>query len=93
MILLISFAFIALFVRLTLATIKSKKSNLSVLLRILTNHFQLLVLTLEFDLAWPSSVQRLHSAAEPVANVASRIISFDCFVSSSKPLLSRYIDS
>lgn len=45
---------IVVFIKVTLASTKSKKSNVSVYLKILTNHLQLIVITLNFNLDWPS---------------------------------------
>ena len=59
---------------------KAKKSNLSVYMKILANHFQLIVLTLNFDLDWPGQVDAVNETAKPVADVSSRIISLDCFL-------------
>ena len=49
-------------------------------LKILTNHLQLIVITLNFDLDWPSQVSQVNETAKPLADVSSRIISFDCFL-------------
>lgn len=73
-------AVIVIFIKLTIASMKAKKSNVSVYLKILTNHLQLLVITLNFDLDWPGQVSQVNESAKPFADVASRIISFDCFL-------------
>ena len=59
---------------------KAKKSNVSVYLKILTNHLQLIVITLNFNLDWPNEVNKLNETTKPLADVSSRIISFDCFL-------------
>ena len=71
---------IVFFIRVTLSSMKAKKSNVSVYLKILTNHLQLIVITLNFDLDWPTQVSQVNDSAKPFADVASRIISFDCFL-------------
>ena len=73
-------AIIVIFIKVTIASTKSKKSNISVYLKILTNHLQLIVITLNFDLDWPSQVSQVNETAKPLADVSSRIISFDCFL-------------
>ena len=42
------------FIRVTLASTMAKKSNVSVYLKLMTNHLQLVVITLNFDLDWPN---------------------------------------
>ena len=46
----------------------------------MANHLQLLVITLNFDLDWPTQVNQLNDSAKPLADVSSRIISIDCFL-------------
>ena len=79
-ILILATAFLVIFIRVTLASTLAKKSNISVYLKILTNHLQLIVITLNFDLDWPSEVSKVSETAKPLADVSSRIISFDCFL-------------
>lgn len=71
---------IVFFIRVTLSSMKAKKSNVSVYLKILTNHLQLIVITLNFNLDWPNEVNKLNETTKPLADVSSRIISFDCFL-------------
>ena len=75
---LIAIAAISMWV--TLSSMRSKKSNTSVYLKMLTNHLQLVLITLNFDLDWPSEINELNNSAKPLADVSSRIISFDCFL-------------
>ena len=79
-ILLLSTAFLVIFIRVTLASTLAKKSNISVYLKILTNHLQLIVITLNFDLDWPNEVNAVNESAQPLADVSSQLISFDCFL-------------
>lgn len=79
-ILIIAIAVIGIFIKVTLSSMKAKKSNISVYLKILTNHLQLVVITLNFDLDWPSEVSQVNETAKPFADVSSRIISLDCFL-------------
>ncbi len=77
---------IVIFIKLTLSSMSSQKSNVSVFLKILTNHLQLIVLTLNFDLDWPGPVTSVNETAKPLADISSRIISFDCFLGADAPL-------
>lgn len=52
-IMFLAIAVIAIFIRVTLASSMAKKSNVSAYLKIMTNHLQLIVITLNFDLDWP----------------------------------------
>ena len=68
MVLLIGVFFVAsvvivVFIKLTLGSTKSTKSNVSVYLKILTNHIQLVAITLSFDLDWPSQVNQVNDTA------------------------------
>ena len=67
-------------IRATLQTTSQQRSEFSVLFKILTNHLQLVALVLSFELDWPDTVKTFSALAQPVADVASRIISIDCFV-------------
>ena len=78
--LIIGIGGLTLFLKVTLASMKKKKSEVSVYLKIMTSHLQLLVLTLNFDLDWPNSLNRLNDATKTVADVSTRLISFDCFL-------------
>ena len=71
-------------IRATLQSTKQQRSEFSVLFKILANHLQLVALVLTFELDWPESVKTFSALAQPVADVASRIVSIDCFVSSGE---------
>ena len=71
---------LVVFIRVTLASTMAKKSNVSAYLKILTNHLQLVVITLNFDLDWPTEISRLSDSVKIFADVSSRIISLDCFL-------------
>ena len=73
-------AVIVIFIKATISSTRSKKSNASVYLKILTNHLQLILITLNFNLDWPSEVSSIRDTVRPLADVSSRIISFDCFL-------------
>ena len=77
---IVAIAVIVVFIKVSLVSMRRKKSNLSVLLKIMTNHFQLIMLTASFNLQWPNQVQAIFDSTRPVADVSSRIFSFDCFL-------------
>ena len=72
--------------RLTLNSMKERKSPFSAYFKILTNHFHLILLTASFELSWPEVIADYFESAEPVANVSDRIVSIDCFLDSSSEL-------
>jgi hypothetical protein len=71
---------IGLIIRSTLAGAIQRKNVQSVYIKILLNHIQLIVLTASFDFDWPSSVVSIFETTEPVATVATQVLSFDCFL-------------
>ena len=73
--------------RLTLKSMKERKSPFSAYFKILTNHFHLILLTASFELSWPQLIADYFKSAEPVANVSDRIISIDCFLDQSSKSL------
>ena len=76
----LAIAVIVVFIKVTIASMRVKKSNVAVYLKILANHLQLIIITLNFNLDWPSEVNQVNESAKPFADVSSRIISFDCFL-------------
>ena len=80
LVLLLASAVIIIFIKMTLMSTQAKKSNVSVYLKILTNHLQLIVITLNFNLDWPDEVTEFKETIKPFADVSSRILSFDCFL-------------
>jgi hypothetical protein len=71
---------IGLVIRSTLAGAVQRKNVQSVYIKILMNHIQLIVLTASFDFDWPKSVVSIFETTGPVANVATAVLSFDCFL-------------
>lgn len=69
--------------RITLSSMKERKSPFSAYFKILTNHLHLILLTASFDLSWPQVISDFFRSTEPVANVSDRIISVDCFMDAS----------
>jgi len=58
-------------VRSTLNGANEEKNITSIYLKILTNHFQLILLTASFDFYWPPAVEEFFSFSEPVSEVSS----------------------
>ena len=75
---------LVLLLRVTLSPGQSSTTPVSAFFKILASHLQLLLLTLSFELDWPSHVSSLRDITEPVADVASRLLSVDCFLEASK---------
>lgn len=69
-------------IRSTLSGAKEKNNVTSIFMKILLNHFQLILLTASFDFKWPDAVVQLFNTAKPVATVSTQILSFDCFLDS-----------
>ena len=80
LVLLLASAVIIIFIKMTLMSTQAKKSNTSVYIKILVNHLQLIVITLNFNLDWPDEVTQFKETIKPFADVSSRILSFDCFL-------------
>ena len=55
-----------------------RNKPLTVLIRILTNYFQLLMIVKNFDLSWPSAIQDALSTFSFIMSSLDLIISFDC---------------
>lgn len=69
-------------IRSNLRSASKEKSNFTVFIRIMVNHFQLLTLTASFDLEWPLELQRFFSSFKPVSELSTQLLSADCFLDS-----------
>ena len=58
---------------------KSKESELSTLMRILTNYLQLLSTSLSFDVQYPRSLTDMFYPVDRVGSSSDTFLSFDCF--------------
>ena len=58
-------------VRSTLAGALEKKNAVSIYMKILMNHLQLLLLVSSFNFSWPSQIQSLFSSTAPAASASS----------------------
>ena len=59
---------------------KSKESELSTLMRILTNYLQLISTSLSFDVQYPRSLTDMFVPVNRVGSSSDTFLSFDCFV-------------
>ncbi|CDW74791.1 UNKNOWN [Stylonychia lemnae] len=67
-------------VRSTLSGAKETNNITSIFIKILLNHFQLILLTASFNFDWPEEVMKVFDTQKPVASVSTQVISFDCFL-------------
>jgi len=77
---LIAIVVILFLIRSTLKGAVEKKNVTSIYSKILMNHLQLLLLTASFDFEWPEKIESFFAISEPVAEVSTQILSFDCFL-------------
>ena len=56
---------------------KKKESQVSILLRILTNYLQLLTTSLSFDVSYPSGLLEVFYPADRVGSSSDTFLSFD----------------
>ncbi|CDW79966.1 UNKNOWN [Stylonychia lemnae] len=71
---------LVMMVRSTLAGALEKKNAVSIYMKILMNHFQLILLVSSFNFSWPEEVTSFFSSSSPVAESSSQIFSIDCFM-------------
>jgi len=62
------------------------RSLTSVYMRILTNYFQILTLSISYDLNWQSDVKQLLQSVAFVGKTSELVLSIDCFLKESKNL-------
>ena len=58
----------------------NKKPMITVLLKIFVNHFQLIQVIASIDFGWPNLVSKLMRYQQLLAQLPTKIISFDCFM-------------
>ena len=71
------FVGIVIIIKSTLTSAIQRKNIQSVYIKLLMNHFQLLLLTASFDFDWPDKVNKIFEASEPIAQVTTQVFSFD----------------
>ena len=70
----------------TLHSINAEKSELSVFLKLLLTHLQLMALVASFPLNWPPEVQSFFQLSQSMADAPSQLFSLDCLVLSFSTL-------
>ncbi|CAI2373860.1 unnamed protein product [Moneuplotes crassus] len=81
----VGFAVFAYFMVLIIVNVrKTSESEISILLRILTNYVQIISLSLSFSTKYPSSLSDILVPAETVGSSSEAFLSFDCFVMDSE---------
>ena len=61
-----------------------KESSSSAFNKIMMNHLQMLIITSDFDMSWPDTVQDIFAVAGPINAVTEAIVNFDCFMDTRK---------
>ncbi|OMJ91265.1 hypothetical protein SteCoe_6244 [Stentor coeruleus] len=75
------FIIAAIFVQTTLRTAFSPKAITSIYIKIFTNYLQLVFLTTQFKLEWPSYVLEIFNVQKSASSVSEQIFSVDCYLS------------
>ena len=71
-------------VRSTLQSAFSPKSLYSIYIKIFTNYLQIVFLTTQFNLEWPSYVIQLFTVQKSAATASDQIFSLDCYFTNDK---------
>lgn len=69
-----------LMVRSTIAGATQAKNNTSIYMKILMNHFQLVLLVSSFNFQWPSQLEVFFASTSPVSEASTQVVSVDCFM-------------
>jgi hypothetical protein len=70
-------------VKTTLKSAFTPKAMHSIYIKIFTNYLQLVFITTQFNLKWPSYVKQLFSVQQGAATVSDQIFSVDCYLDES----------
>eukprot|EP00347_Sterkiella_histriomuscorum_P017868 403347667 len=71
---------IVFMIRSTLNGAKDKQNITNIFLKIMLNHFQLIMMTSTFDFEWSQQILDFFTESKQVATVSTQIFSFDCFL-------------
>jgi len=74
------FVFVFFMIIIVINVRKTKESQVSVLLKIMTNYLQLITTTMSFSTRFPSDIINMLSVFEEVGGASDTFLSFDCFV-------------
>jgi hypothetical protein len=80
---LIAFSALVVIVIMTATTIQGaykEQSIGSIYIKILVNYFQIVLLTISFNLEWPSLVKQMFSIQQKPAGSSNQLFSIDCFL-------------
>ncbi|CDW71166.1 UNKNOWN [Stylonychia lemnae] len=83
LLMIIVFALVFL-IRSTLAGALEEKNYISVFIRVLMNHFQLLIITASFNFQWPDQLYAFFNSVKPVSEATTQFLSVDCFIDTRK---------
>ncbi|CDW87730.1 UNKNOWN [Stylonychia lemnae] len=72
--------FVVLMIRSTLKSAQDINNVTSIYLKILLNHFQLILMTASFDFQWSEQIVGFFTTTKQVATQSTQIFSFDCFL-------------
>jgi hypothetical protein len=78
----VGFAFLLALIIIVSTAIKSAykaSSHLSIYVKILLNYLQLVMMTANFDLNWPSYLRSVIKTQQIIGNVSEQVFSIDCF--------------
>jgi len=56
-------------------------------MKILMNHFQLILLVSSFNFKWPAQLEEFFKQTAPVSEASTQIISVDCFLNTKQSLI------
>lgn len=65
----------------TLKGAMNKKSITNIFMKILLNHFQLIMVTATFDFSWTDKIKSFFTGSKEIATAPAQIFSFDCLLS------------
>ena len=77
---LLIIALFAFMVRSTLNSAAQPKNLTSIYMKILMNHFQLILLVSSFNFKWPEQLEVFFKQTAPVSEASTQVISIDCFL-------------
>ncbi|CDW74850.1 UNKNOWN [Stylonychia lemnae] len=84
---------IVFMVRSTLNGAKDSNNVTSIYIKILLNHFQLLLITSSFDFSWSQEILQFFGVTSQVGEVSTQVFSIDCFINSNNQDYEKSSDS
>ena len=74
-----NYVFLANFIIFSLNLRRKGTNYLAVLMRIMTNYFQIISFAASFNLAWPNSIKQLYDSISIISSSSDMALSLDCF--------------